>query len=144
MSIDKNNLEDVLDIESPEIIEPGELLPHEVVPVEEGGTESEKIDNEYNYAQRNLHDIINKGQQVLDHFIEVAKTDIKARDYEVVGSLVKTLVDANKDLLELKGKHQDLKGEKKQAGSGPKNVTNAVFVGSTAELQKALKQLKND
>lgn len=145
MSIDKNNLEDVLDIESPEIIEPGELLPHEVdtLPAE-AGNESEKIDSEYQYAQRNLHDIIDKGQQVLDHFISVAKSDIKARDYEVVGSLVKTLVDANKDLLELKGKHQDLKGVKKSAGSGPKNVTNAVFVGSTKELQKALKQLKND
>lgn len=147
MSIDRDNLEDVLDIESPEIIEPDEIIPADnmtdVVPAVPG-KDDEHIDNEYQYAQKNLHDIIDKGQQVLDHFINVAKSDIKARDYEVVGSLVKTLVDANKDLLELKGKHQDLKGEKAKASSGPKNVTNAVFVGSTKELQKALKQLKSD
>lgn len=138
-------LDDILDIETPseevveadiEVLEPSDA-PLPAAPV----NDAEEIDSEYKYAQENLHNIINKGSMALDELLLIARQSDQPRAYEVVGTLVKTLTDANKDLLELKNKQQTLKGEK--ASSGPKNVTNAVFVGSTKELQKMIKDMNN-
>ena len=71
--------------------------------------------------------------------LEIAKQSQQPRAFEVVSTLVKTVSDANKDLLELKNKQKSMKGEKGK----PKNVTNALFVGSTAELQKMIKDMKS-
>ena len=68
--------------------------------------------------------------------LEVAKASEHPRAFEVVGSLTKTLVDANKDLLDIQKKVKDLQKEDEI----PQNVTNALFVGSTTELQKMLKK----
>ena len=70
----------------------------------------------------------------------IAKQSEQPRAFEVVSGLIKNLTDANKDLLELKNKQKTLKGEKATS----KNVTNALFVGSTAELQKMLKDAKKN
>ena len=136
-------LDDFLDIETPvaEIVEDAVEV---IAP--EGNTsmtvtdETAQIDAEYNYAQENLHNIIDKGAMALDELLLIARQSDQPRAYEVVGSLVKTLTDANKDLLELKNKQQTLKGEK---ATSAKNVTNALFVGSTSELQKMLKKVNN-
>lgn len=99
------------------------------------------IDNDFEYARGNLITIIEKGQEALDGILDVAGMSQHPRSYEVVSGLVKTLTDANKDLLELSKKRQDIKGDK---GFAPETVNNNLFVGSTADLQKMLKNIDNE
>jgi hypothetical protein len=94
------------------------------------------ITKDYTYARENLYDVIERGTEALDYLLELAKASEHPRAYEVVSTLTKTLVDANKDLLEVQTKVKKLKEEDK---SEPQNVTNALFVGSTADLQKLIK-----
>lgn len=93
------------------------------------------ITKDYNYARENMYDVIERGTEALDYLLELAKASEHPRAFEVVSTLTKTLVDANKDLLEVQTKLKKLKEEDKQ----PQNVTNALFVGSTADLQKLIK-----
>jgi hypothetical protein len=94
--------------------------------------------NDYEYARRNLYDVIEKGQSALEDIIDIAKQSESARAFEVATNLMKTMVDANKDLLELAKKKKDL--EKEDNDSGNKNVTNNnLFVGSSTELLKLIK-----
>ena len=93
------------------------------------------ITKDYTYARENLYDVIERGTEALDYLLELAKASEHPRAFEVVSTLTKTLVDANKDLLEVQQKVKKLKEEDKQ----PQNVTNALFVGSTADLQKLIK-----
>lgn len=95
------------------------------------------IETDYKYARENLYDVIERGTEALDSLLELAKASEHPRAFEVVGSLTKTLVDANKDLLDIQKKVKDLQSEDKN--ESPQNVTNALFVGSTAELQKLIK-----
>ena len=95
------------------------------------------ISKDYRYARENLYDVIERGTEALDYLLELAKASEHPRAYEVVGTLTKTLVEANKDLLEIQKKVKDLQAEDKK--ESPQNVTNALFVGSTAELQKLIK-----
>lgn len=99
------------------------------------------IDNDFKYARENLYGIIEKGSDALDELVELAKQSQSPRAFEIVSQMVKTLTDSNKDLLELQRKNKLLKQEEQK---GPSSVTNALFVGNTAELQKLLKDNKND
>tara|TARA_E500000178_G_scaffold355683_1_gene429230 strand:- start:127 stop:534 length:408 start_codon:yes stop_codon:yes gene_type:complete len=102
----------------------------------------DEIDNDYKYARENLYGVIEKGTDALDNLIDLAKASEHPRAFEVVSQLTKTLVDANKDLLDIQKKVKDLKREDKK--DNPKNVTNALFVGSTAELQKMISGRDDD
>jgi len=84
-----------------------------------------------------MYDVIERGTEALDYLLELAKASEHPRAFEVVSTLTKTLVDANKDLLEVQTKLKKLREEEKQ--DSPQNVTNALFVGSTADLQKLIK-----
>lgn len=95
------------------------------------------ITKDYTYARENLYDVIERGTEALDYLLELAKASEHPRAFEVVSTLTKTLVDANKDLLEVQTKVKKLKEEEKP--DQPQNVTNALFVGSTADLQKLIK-----
>lgn len=95
------------------------------------------IAKDYTYARENLYDIIEKGTSSLDELVHLAKASEHPRAFEVVSQLTKTLVDANKDLLEIQKKVKSLRKEDEQ--KGPNSVTNALFVGSTSELQKLIK-----
>lgn len=99
------------------------------------------VDNDYKYARENLYGVIEKGTEALDTLIDLAKASEHPRAFEVVSQLTKTLVDANKDLLDIQKKVKDLKKEDEK--EQPQQVTNALFVGSTAELQKMLKGKKD-
>ena len=94
------------------------------------------VDNDYKYARENLYGVIEKGTDALDSLLDLAKASEQPRAFEVVAQLTKTLVDANKDLLEIQKKVKDLKKEDEK--EQPQQVTNALFVGSTAELQKMI------
>lgn len=98
---------------------------------------SDQIDTDFEYARGNLINVIEKGQEALSGVLDVAGMSQHPRAYEVAATLIKAMSDANKDLLELQRKRKDLQ----QPTEGtPKNVHNNLFVGSTAELLKALKK----
>ena len=123
-------LDDVLDIQSTEIVS------KPVTNVTKKDTVIDATDD-YEYARNNLKGLIENGKEVMENIIFVAKESESPRSYEVVGQLIKTLADTNKDLLELAKKSKELRQEKEEK-SGDTNITNALFVGSTAELQKLL------
>lgn len=123
-------LNDILDIDS----STGEIVIKSDPIVTEIATTT---DDDYEYARNNLKGLIENGKEVMQNIIFVAKESESPRSYEVVGQLIKTLADTNKDLLELAKKSKELKQEK-ESKSGETNITNALFVGSTAELQKLL------
>ena len=128
-----DGLDKVLNIDSEyEVIEPKSV---EV-------NENQEIDSDYKYARENLYGVIEKGTDALDTLIELAKASEHPRAFEVVSQLTKTLVDANKDLLDIQKKVKDLKKSEKE--DQPKNVTNALFIGSTAELQKLVNGRSED
>lgn len=99
--------------------------------------DDDDISKDYKYARENMYDVIERGTEALDYLLELAKASEHPRAFEVVSTLTKTLVDANKDLLEVQTKVKKLKEETKE--ESPQNVTNALFVGSTADLQKLIK-----
>ena len=109
----------------------------------EGRDHTGDIDTDYRYARENLYDIIENGSHALHELVEIAKSSEHPRAFEVVASLMKTLTDANKDLLEVQAKVKKLKQEE-NVQTGPNNVTNALFVGSTTELQNMLKDNLKD
>jgi hypothetical protein len=94
------------------------------------------LDSDFATARNNLHQIINQGSDALEEALIVAKTSEHPRAFEVVGQLIKTLVDANKDLLDIQKKLKDLKRvDEKDA---PQTINNSIFVGSTSELQQLI------
>ena len=97
----------------------------------------EDIKKDYEYTRGNLYSLIEKGQEAINGILELAQESEMPRAYEVAGQLIKNVADATDKLLDLQKKFKDVE-EEKQA-RGPSNVTNALFVGSTAELAKLLK-----
>jgi len=93
------------------------------------------VDDDFATARRNFHKIIHQGNDALEEALLVAKTSEHPRAFEVVGGLIKTLVDANKDLLDIQKKLKDLKKDDEQKGPQSVQAENAIFVGSAAELQ---------
>jgi predicted house-cleaning noncanonical NTP pyrophosphatase (MazG superfamily) len=99
------------------------------------------VDYDYDRTRSNLHNLLNQGQEALMHALEVAKQSEHPRAFEVVGNLVKQLADVNHQLLDLTEKKQKLQGKKEK--ESPQNVTNnAIFVGSTTELNKMLNDMR--
>lgn len=109
--------------------------------IEKLDAQNDEIDADYQYARDNLRSIINSAQASIEDLSSIASTSESPRAYEVLSGLIKTIVDANKDLLELQRKVKLLKQEE---DSKPQNVTNALFVGSTTELQKLIKKNKDN
>ena len=91
-------------------------------------------DTDFQYARENLYNLIERGQDGLEELLEIAKQSEHPRAFEVVGQMIDKLTTTNKELLNLHKTKKDIKTEK-----GPTNVTNALYVGSTADLQKMLK-----
>jgi hypothetical protein len=107
-------------------------------PVSTGAPNDESIDADYEYARENLKLFIEQGKVAMENIIFLAKEGESPRAYEVVGQLIKTLSDTNKDLLDLGKKVKDLKSKKDDTAQPAQHITNALFVGSTAELQKLI------
>ena len=96
------------------------------------------ISKDYEYTRGNLYSIIEKGQEAINGILELAQESEMPRAYEVAGQLIKNVSDATDKLMTLQQKLKEVNAEEKK---GPTNVTNnALFVGSTAELQKLLKK----
>ena len=99
------------------------------------GTEAD-IDNDYKYQRENFYNLIERGQDAIDGILDLARESEHPRSYEVAGNLIKQVAEVTEKLGDLQGKMKKLK---EVPNSAPQNVTNALFVGSTAELQKMLK-----
>ena len=119
------------------IINPNEksVVESIITPPKRLSTEQD-IDNDYNYQRENFYNLVEKGSQAIDGILELAKESEHPRTYEVAGNLIKQVAEVTEKLGDLQEKMHKLK---EVPTSAPKNVTNALFVGSTAELQKMLK-----
>lgn len=108
-------------------------------------TSKSKVDNnlsnDYEYARGNLYDVISRGQEAIVDMLDIAKQSQHPRSFEVLSQLLKTVVDANKDLLEINQRQKNLE---KQDNKNPQTINNNLFVGSTAELQKMLKSASDE
>ena len=119
----------------------------EIIPAESEkvSSEIEKISStiddvkkDYEYTRGNLYSIIEKGQEAINCILELAQESEMPRAYEVAGQLIKNVADATDKLMDLQKKLKNIEEEK--VSKGPTTVNNALFVGSTAELAKLLKQ----
>jgi len=108
-------------------------------PVKEKSKEESDIDDDYEYARNNLKGLIESGKSAMENIVFLAKEGESPRAYEVVGQLIKTLADTNKDLLDLSKKAREAKGKDNTQQSQNIVTNNSLFVGSTAELQKLIK-----
>jgi len=98
--------------------------------------ESVDIDSDYKYSRENFYNLIERGQDAIDGILDLAKEGEHPRAYEVAGQLIKNVAEVTDKLADLQEKMKKLK---ELPEHGPKNVTNALFVGSTKELQQLLK-----
>ena len=96
----------------------------------------EDVDADYKYQRDNFYNLVERGQDAIEGILEIAKESEHPRTYEVAGNLIKQVAEVTEKLGDLQEKMKRLK---EVPNTAPKNVTNALFVGSTAELQKMLK-----
>ena len=92
--------------------------------------------NDFEYQRQNFYSLVEKGQDAIEGILDLARESEHPRTYEVAGQLIKNVAEVTEKLGDLHLKMQKLK---ELPDKGPKNVTNALFVGSTTELQKMLK-----
>ena len=102
------------------------------------------LKDDYEKTRDTIDSLIAKGTEAIDDMLAIARESEKARDFEVVGGMIKTVVDASKELLDIQKKMRDITGKKENLGSSTTNIKQAVFVGSTDDLLKARDQLKKD
>ena len=129
---DFTELEEAFDVAS-EIVADTKKVGIQKPPLDRDKTD---IRNDYEYTRGNLYSIIEKGQEAINGILELAQESEMPRAYEVAGQLVKSVSDATDKLMDLQKKLKEVEEEKE---SSPTNVTNALFVGSTNELAKMLK-----
>ena len=114
-----------------------EETPSKVPTVITPDSSEDDIDNDYKYQRENLYSLIERGQDAIDGILELAKEGEHPRAYEVALNGIKQVADVTEKLADLQDKMKKLK--EVPGSNAPKSVTNALFVGSTAELQKMLK-----
>ena len=130
--VDKN-LNDALNVYEGEVLSTNSE-PKEIKRIEE----TKDASKDYRTVRKNLKDIINVGSGAIDGILEVASETESPRAYEVAAQMIKTVSEANKDLIEL---HKKMKDINKQPEDSAKSVTNnSIFVGSTKELQDLVRE----
>ena len=132
----KDILDEILDIEesTAELVE----KKPDTLTVKRDNT-LDDVDTDYKYQRENFYNLIERGQDAIDGILEVAKQSDHPRSYEVAGNLISQVADITEKLGKLQA---SMKRLKEVPNNAPKNVTNALYVGSTAELQKLLKKDK--
>jgi hypothetical protein len=102
---------------------------------------SDDVTKDYEYTRGNLYSLIEKGQEAINSVLELAQETDQPRAYEVAGQLIKNVADATDKLLDLQKKLKDVDETKSK---GPTTVNNALYVGSTSDLLKLIKQSKQN
>ena len=133
MSKFENNMEDMFDIE----VESTDIEPTKPKPP--ASEEKDDQTKDYEYTRGSLYSLIDKGREALDGALEVAQESGHPRAYEVAVNAMKQVADATDKLLDLQKKMKDLEAPTKNSINS--KTTNNLFVGSTADLQKMLKQI---
>ena len=116
------------------------IIKSEPKPIIPRPKENEDIDSDYKYQRENFYNLVERGQDAIQGILDIAQNSDHPRAYEVAGNLIKQVSEVTEKLGDLQEKMKKLKDVPNKA---PKNVTNALFVGSTSELQKILKK-KNE
>tara|TARA_Y100001937_G_scaffold35569_1_gene51052 strand:+ start:565 stop:1020 length:456 start_codon:yes stop_codon:yes gene_type:complete len=137
MSKMEDNLNDILGIDSKEIKTEDFKAPT----VRKDDSKKDDIDNDYVNSRENYYELIEKGQKAIDGILDIAKEGQHPRAYEVAGQLIGQVAIVTDKLQDLQKKLKDLKQVPRNASA---NIKNALFVGSTAELQKMLKNENNE
>jgi len=133
----KNKLDDAFNI-TPTEVEVDQTEVREPVGIQKPDRlTKDDIEKDYEYTRGNLYSIIEKGQEAINGILELAQDSEMPRAYEVAGQLIKSVSDATDKLMDLQKKVKDVNEDAPQ--KGPNTVNNALFVGSTAELAKLLK-----
>ena len=133
MNTNFNSIEKSLNVETSIVKKNNEkpALPNVVL-------KKDDVEKDYKYTRGQLYSLIEKGQEAINGIMEVAGESASPRAYEVAGQLIKSVADSTDKLMDLQKKMKDIDEEKLKTQS---NVTNnALFVGSTSELSKLLKQ----
>jgi len=117
-----------------EILNPKPLVPRTNDTLDEA-------DADYKYSRENFYSLVERGQDAVDGILELARESEHPRTYEVAGQLIKTVAEVAEKLTDL---HEKMKRLKEVPDHAPKNVTNALFIGSTKELQNLLKDKSNN
>ena len=130
-----DNLDDAFNVATEVVTE---ALPVKVEKQKPDRLTKDDIEIDYEYTRGNLYSIIEKGQEAINGILELAQESEMPRAYEVAGQLIKSVSDATDKLMDLQKKLKDVEEEK--VAKGPSNVTNALFVGSTADLSKLIKK----
>jgi uncharacterized protein YicC (UPF0701 family) len=129
------NMEKIFDVTPVEVPEKKSLIPVK--------SDSEELDlkqdltDAYEQSKSNLQDIIEQGKDAMDEILQIAKAGQHPRAFEVYGTLLKNMVEANDRLLKMQKEMREMDGKKKD--NGDTKIDKAIFVGSTAELSKILK-----
>lgn len=128
-------INDALGVKDKEIVkaEPKQIIPRP--------KENDDVDSDYKYQRENFYNLVERGQDAIQGILDIAQQSDHPRAYEVAGNLIKQVSEVTEKLGDLNLKMQKLK---ELPNNAPKKVTNALFVGSTAELQKLLKKKKDD
>ena len=139
------NIDNLLDLKIDELeveVEVEETEPTPTSEVEIVKSEDRDVDIQFDYerTRNKFYELLDKGTEALEGMLEVAKQTDEARAYEVVGQLLKNTSEVNREIIDLQKRMEELKIIDKRIG--PSSVTNALFIGSTAELQKMLKEEK--
>ena len=116
-----------------EVLNTSEVLPAII--------DGEEKDTDFRYARENMYHIIERGRDAMDELLEIAKAEESPRAFEVFGQLLKNMTDTQEKLMELHRKKQIIENDgERQEVTKAQNVTNALFVGSTADLLKLVKR----
>ena len=102
---------------------------------------NEDLENDYKYQRENFYNLVEKGTDAIEGILEIARESEHPRTYEVAGNLIKQVAEVTEKLGDLQEKMRKLK---EVPNNAPKSVTNALYVGQTAELQKMLRDRKDD
>ena len=128
----KDILDEILDIEETT----GELVEEKPKDIIVRDDTLDDVDSDYKFQRENFYNLIERGQDAIDGILEVARQSDHPRSYEVAGNLISQVAEVTEKLSRLQS---SMKRLKEVPNNAPKNVTNALYVGSTAELQKLLK-----
>ena len=142
MSNIDDKLNEVLNIAEEVLEKKEEKNPLEIAkePPKPVAPENAEVDTDFDTGRNELYKMLEKGNTAIDGILNLAKEGEHPRAYEVAGQLIKTQSEIAQNLLDLQDKLKKIKDVKEL---GPKNVTNALFVGSTTELQKMIKKNKD-
>jgi len=138
MSTFEKNMEEIFDVATSVEPAPVPVVKKEVLPaaISEDNLKEDLADA-YEQTKANLQDLIDQGKDAMEEILQVAKNSQHPRAFEVYGTLLKNVVDANKELLSVQKQMRDM--DKKNSPTGSTTIDKAIFVGSTSELNKLIK-----